>query len=109
MFFVIFQNHILGIKDKRTIFTSKWGYMQYKGFHSSILFRLDLAKTGRGCLRIAYYDSTLQRTNTENSKQRFPEKDLRGHIPNFHIHVSVRDPQEICAPFLGLYKSLTDT
>jgi hypothetical protein len=33
----------------------------------------------------------LQRTNTENSKQIFPEKELRGHSPNFHIHVSVSD------------------
>jgi hypothetical protein len=35
--------------------------------------------------------STLQRNNTENSKQIFPEKELRGHSPNFHIHVSVSD------------------
>ncbi len=34
---------------------------------------------------------TLQRTNTENSKQIFPEEELRGHSPNFHIHVSVSD------------------
>jgi hypothetical protein len=33
----------------------------------------------------------LQRTNTENSKQIFPEKELRGHSPNFHIYVSVSD------------------
>jgi hypothetical protein len=57
---------------------------------------------------------------TENSKQIFPEKDLRSHSPNFHIHVYVRDLyiptidlsillQEICAPILGIYKSLTDT
>jgi hypothetical protein len=31
----------------------------------------------------------LQRTNTENSKQIFEKKELRGHSPNFHIHVSV--------------------
>ncbi len=35
--------------------------------------------------------STLQRTNTENLKQIFPEKELRGHSPNFLIHVSVSD------------------
>jgi hypothetical protein len=35
--------------------------------------------------------ATMQRTNTENSKQIFPEKELRGHSPNFHIHVSVSD------------------
>ncbi len=34
---------------------------------------------------------TLQRTKAENSKQIFPEKELRGHSPNFHIHVSVID------------------
>jgi hypothetical protein len=32
-----------------------------------------------------------QRHNTENSKQIFPEKELRGLSPNFHIHVSVSD------------------
>jgi hypothetical protein len=56
----------------------------------------------------------------ENSKQIFPEKELRGHSPNFHFHVSMSDLyfpmidlpnllQEICGPFLGIYKSLTDT
>jgi hypothetical protein len=34
----------------------------------------------------------LQRHNTENSKQIFPEKQLLGLSPNFHIHVSVNDP-----------------
>ncbi len=34
---------------------------------------------------------TLQRTNTENLKQLFPEKELRGHSPFFHIHMSVSD------------------
>jgi hypothetical protein len=33
----------------------------------------------------------LQRTNTENLKQIFPEKELRGQSPNFHIHVFVSD------------------
>jgi hypothetical protein len=44
-----------------------------------------------------------------NLKQIFPEKELRGHSPNFHIHVSVNDVniptidltillQEICRP-----------
>jgi hypothetical protein len=37
-------------------------------------------------------DAQLQATvNTENLKQIFPEKELRGHNPNFHIHVSVID------------------
>jgi hypothetical protein len=63
--------------------------------------------------------SSLQRTNTENWKKIFKEKELRGHSPNFHIHVSVSDlyiptqsicySQEICGPILGMYKSLADT
>ena len=34
---------------------------------------------------------TLQRQSAENLKQIFPEKEHRGHSPNFHIHVSVSD------------------
>jgi hypothetical protein len=33
----------------------------------------------------------LQRHNTESSKQIFPEKELGGLCPNFHIHLSVSD------------------
>jgi hypothetical protein len=60
--------------------------------------------------------------NTENSKQKFPEKELRGLSPNFHIHVSVSDfyISMIGLPYLlqenmwtdpenTVYKSLTDT
>ncbi len=64
--------------------------------------------------------ATLQRQNTEISKQIFPEKEYRGLSPNFHIHASVSDKyiptislpillEEISTPILGLYKSLTDT
>jgi hypothetical protein len=64
--------------------------------------------------------ATLQRQNTEFSKEIFPEKEYRGLGPNFHIHASVSDLyistiglpillEEICRPILGLYKSLTDT
>jgi hypothetical protein len=64
--------------------------------------------------------STLQRHNTENLKQIFPEKEYRGHSPNFQIHVSVSELyiptmglpfllEEICGPILGIYESLTDT
>ncbi len=35
--------------------------------------------------------ATMLRHNTENSKQIFPEKELRSLSPNFHIHVSVSD------------------
>ncbi len=41
---------------------------------------------------------TLQRTKKENSKQIFPGKELRGHSPNFHIHVSVSDRSAYSAP-----------
>ncbi len=34
---------------------------------------------------------TLQRTNNENLKQIIPEKELRCHSPNLHIHVSMSD------------------
>jgi hypothetical protein len=64
--------------------------------------------------------ATLQRQNTEISKQIFREKEYRGLSPNFHIYVSVSDLyistiglpillEEICRPILGIYKSLTDT
>ncbi len=64
--------------------------------------------------------STLQRANTENLKQIFPEKELRGHSPNFHIHVSVSDlyipsigPHISCSridkSIVEIYESLTDT
>jgi hypothetical protein len=43
--------------------------------------------------------STLPRHNTENSKQIFPEKELRGLNPNFSIHVSVSDSD---IPTIGL-------
>jgi hypothetical protein len=43
--------------------------------------------------------STLQRHSTENLKQIFPEKELCGISPNFHIHVSVRD---LYIPTMGL-------
>ena len=36
-------------------------------------------------------DLARHRTNTENSKQIFPEKELRGLSPNVHIHMSVSD------------------
>ncbi len=35
--------------------------------------------------------STLQRNNTESSKQMFTEKEVRGLSPNFHIHVLEKD------------------
>ncbi len=68
-------------------------------------------------LSYTVYEYTLQRTNTENSKHIFPQKELRGKSPIFRIHVSVSDLfihtidlpillQEICGPILGMYQSL---
>jgi hypothetical protein len=42
----------------------------------------------------------MQRHNTENSKQIFPEKKLRGYSPNYYIHVSVSD---LNIPLIGLH------
>ncbi len=63
-----------------------------------------------------WLNATLQRQNTEISKQIFPEKEYRGLSPNFHIHASVSDLyiptiglptllEEIYRQILGLYKS----
>jgi hypothetical protein len=64
--------------------------------------------------------TTLQRQNTEISKQIFPKKEYWGLSPNFHIHAPVSELyiptiglpillKEICRAFLGLYQSLTET
>jgi hypothetical protein len=71
---------------------------------------------------MAKVSPSLQRQNTEISKQIFPEKEYRGLSPNFHIHASVSDLyiptigspfllEEICRPILQDYinKSLADT
>ncbi len=42
---------------------------------------------------------TLQRHNTENSEQIFPEKELCVYSPNSYIHVSVSD---LYIPLIGL-------
>jgi hypothetical protein len=41
----------------------------------------------------------VQRHNTKNLKQIFPEKELRVLSPSFHIHVSVAD---LYVPMIGL-------
>ncbi len=63
----------------------------------------------------------LQRHNTENSKQIFPEKELRGLRPNIDIHVSASDlyiptiglpillQENMWTDPVGIYISLTDT
>jgi len=76
------------------------------------------ATIGQKCLALINWPllethDALQRTNTENLKQIFPEKELRGQSPNFHIHVFESDLyihtndlpiplQEICGPILGI-------
>jgi hypothetical protein len=58
-------------------------------FLSQVSGGIYLIKTDTGWVSIRTY--ALQRHNTENSKQIFPEKELRGLSPNFHINVSVID------------------
>jgi hypothetical protein len=41
----------------------------------------------------------MQRHDSENSTQKFPENELRGISPNFHIHVSLND---LNIPTIGL-------
>jgi hypothetical protein len=72
-------------------------------------------------LQVFSETDTLQRTNTENWKQIFPEKELDSHSPNFQVHVSVRSDfyiptiglpillQKMQGPIQGIFKSLTDT
>ncbi len=85
-----------------------------------IHFDKKLMKKGNYYLLLLKASTTLQRQNTEISKQIFPEKEYQVFSPNFHIHVSVSDLyistiglptllEEICRSILGLYKSLTDT
>jgi len=45
------------------------------------------------------YHRTLQRHHTENSKQIFPGKELRGNSPNSYIYVSVSN---LYIPLIGL-------
>ncbi len=45
------------------------------------------------------WEHALQRHSTENSKQIFPGKELRGYSPNSYIHVSVSD---LYTPLIGL-------
>ncbi len=45
----------------------------------------------RTCLSCKILRRALQRDKTENLKQQFPEKELRGLSPNFHTHVSLSD------------------
>jgi hypothetical protein len=94
-------------------------YIVYKTVRNSILFYgfICCYSTENKTLLEGY---TLQRQNTEISKQIFPEKEYRGLSPNSHIHVSVSDLyiptiglpillEEICRPILGLYINRSQT
>ncbi len=88
-----------------------------------ILYEENLRIFSNMCTRSSnIFAPTLQRHNTENSKQIFPEKELSCLSPNFHIHVHVYLSdfhfifpvclfcyRKICGRILGIYKSLTDT
>jgi hypothetical protein len=49
--------------------------------------------------RALAYALHCKETNTENSRQILPEKELRGLSPNFHIHISV---SHLYIPTIGL-------
>jgi hypothetical protein len=55
-------------------------------------------------------EDTLQRHCTENLNQIVPEIKLRGLVPNFYIHVSVRNfyIPRICLPILMQQNRWTD-
>jgi hypothetical protein len=89
-----------------------WSVIRWCGFIQSGIFK--------GRCYVYKSAPTLQRHNTENLEQIFPEKAMRGLSPNFHIHVSVSNLyiptvglpillQAICGPVLGIHKSLTGT
>jgi hypothetical protein len=67
-------------------------------------YKVNLLRTGGGGggggpLERLGPENTLQRQNTENSKQIFPAKELHGYSPSFYIHVSVSD---LYIPVIGL-------
>ncbi len=121
-FLKIKKKHLTQLKDYlgcgpatlQVVNNYDWCYVDWWPAHLTCL-------AGCSCgLQIIF--ASLQRHNTEHSKQIFPEKEYRGLSPNFHIHVSVSDlyfPRiglpillqynKMCGPILGIYKSLADT
>ncbi len=75
--------------------------MPYNNLRDTEMFCINLSES-----TIIDYTFILQRNNTKNSKQIFPEKELCGLSPNFHIHVSVSD---IYIPAIGLSILLQET
>ncbi len=70
---------------------------------SCLLCKLSITCIKDQCLQSNRWPGALQRHNTENSKQIFPEKELRGLDPNFHIHMSVSDLYFPTLSLLGKY------
>ncbi len=79
--------------------------------------RQDIGRSSRTCGLQVTNCNCNKEPNTENWKQIFPEKELNGYSPIFHIQVYVSNLfiptidlpillREICGPILGIYKSL---
>ncbi len=90
---------LLKDKERRTIYKTK----------ERVRDERELELENKQLTLVPHYQSS-----GENSKQQFPEKELPGHSPNFHIHVFVSDLyiptidllillQEKCGPVLGIY------
>jgi hypothetical protein len=96
-------------------------------FHQSTSLRSSCSSctSSRSSCSRSHYPRTAFWIRTAKNQYRkletnIPRKDLRGHSPIFHNHVSVSDIyiptvdlpmllEEICGLILGIYKSLTDT
>ncbi len=97
--------------------TSRGSYLDPDPFLSKYLNSMSWPspfKEGQGKYACGILVPTLQRHNTENSKQIFPEKELPGYSPNSYIHVSVSDlyistmvcqfcRRNIGGPIVGIY------
>jgi hypothetical protein len=65
-----------------------------EGSHSIVLLEVPFASVST----VSRSKPSLQRNNTKNLKQIFPEKELCGHAvpsPSFHMHMSLSDPGNI--------------
>ncbi len=73
---------------------------QPKSYNTKIGDSAHEQEAGKGAVDAwAYWRRSMQRHKTENSKQIFPETELRGLSPNFHINMSVSGfifPQSVC-------------